>query len=145
MNRFFYICALFLCLFHISTCQNILVNYNAPEKNIDYPGNDVANKIVNNASACAAECDKPEVKNCVGFIYYNETFSGMIYNQQATVLQGACYLKSSMKNTYTFPSNANMYAYKSSLRSSADKIYIYWKAVMLASLITISSSYLLFI
>ena len=58
MNGSFYICALFLCLFHISTCQNILFWYNAPEKNIDYPGNDVANKIVNNASACAAECDK---------------------------------------------------------------------------------------
>ena len=146
MNSSLYFCALFSFLFHISICQNIISNYNAPEKNIDYLGNDVANKIVNDANACAAECDKFDWKNCVGFIYYNKSFYGLWFynNQQAYLAQGSCYLKSSMETTYTWPDNASIYAYKRSLRSSANKVNFYWKLIMLTSILTISSSYSFF-
>jgi len=126
----------------LSQCQNSIKDYSAPEKNIDYPGNDIKNFIVANANACAAECDKPDVKNCVGFIYYDESFSGIIYNQQASIGGGSCYLKSSMKTTYQFPDHAKIYAYKSSLRSSANKIYVYLHAALLTSMVV--SSYSLF-
>jgi hypothetical protein len=106
-------------LVQFSNGQEILANYSIPEKNIDYPGNDIFMKSVSSASECAAECNKPAPKNCVGFVYYNETFVGTIYQQFATIPQGNCYLKSAMQNNYQFPSFAKIYSYKSTTRSSS--------------------------
>jgi hypothetical protein len=106
-------------LFQCSNGQEIIANYSTPEKNIHYAGNDIFMKTVSSASECAAECNKPSEKKCVGFVYFNETFVGTIYQQFATIQKGNCYLKSAMQNPYEFPSFAKIYSYKSTTRSSS--------------------------
>ena len=91
--------------------------FSFPEKGYDYPKNDIliagsTGSTQANAAACAAICIADPT--CVGFVFHDQTFSGRIYNKQATISAGSCFPKSSMKTPYKFPDGAEIYAYRRS-------------------------------
>jgi hypothetical protein len=89
--------------------------FSFPEKGYDYPKNDIliagsTGSTQANAASCAAICIADPT--CVGFVSHDQTFSGRIYNKQATISAGSCFPKSSMKTPYKFPDGAEIYAYR---------------------------------